>query len=71
MERRCTHPQLLPLIETEIVYLTDGDIMEKIAVVVPVNKVAKPRFDDRKRSIQGSKNTSHGTVHGSQLTFCG
>ena len=36
VERRRTHPLLLPLIEKERVYLPDGDILEKIAVVVPV-----------------------------------
>ena len=46
---------LLPLVETERVSFTDGDILDKIAVVVPVKKVAKPRSNDRKRSIQGSK----------------
>ena len=58
VDRRRTHPLLLPLIETERVSLSDGDILEKIAVVVPVNKLAKPRSDDRNRSIQGSKNKS-------------
>ena len=38
--------------------LSDGDILEKISVVVPVNKLAKPRSDDRNGSIQGSKNKS-------------
>ena len=55
---RRTHPLLLPLIDTEIVSLPDGDILEKIAVVVPVKKVAKPGSNDRKRSIQGSKHNS-------------
>ena len=40
VERRCTHPLLLPIIDTERVYLPDGDILEKIAVVVPVKKVS-------------------------------
>ena len=35
--------------------MPDGDILEKIAVVIHVNKVAKPGSDNRKRSIQGSK----------------
>ena len=58
VERRRTHPLLLPIIETETVYLPDGDILEKIAVVVPVIKVAKPRPVDREISIQGSKRKS-------------
>ena len=41
VERRRTHPLLLTLIDTEIVSLPDGDILEKIVVVVPVNKVSK------------------------------
>ena len=55
VERRRTHPLLLPLIETERVSFPDGNILKKIAVVVPVKKVAKPGSDNRKRSIQGSK----------------
>ena len=55
MERRRTHPLLLPIIEIEIVSLPDGDILEKIFMVVPVKKAAKHGPDDRKRSIQGSK----------------
>ena len=55
MERRRIDPLLLPLIEIERVSFPDGDILEKIAVVIPVNKVAKPGSDVRKRSIQGSK----------------
>ena len=55
---RRTHQLLLPLIETERVSLPDGNILEKIAVVVPVKKVAKPGSDDSKKSIQGSKHKS-------------
>ena len=55
VERRRTHPLLLPLIETETIYFPDGDILDNISVVVPVKKVAKPGSDDRKKSIQGSK----------------
>ena len=58
VERRRTHPLLLPIIETERVSLPDGNILEKIAVLVPVKKVAKPGPVDRKRSIQGSKHKS-------------
>ena len=58
VERMRTHPLLLSLIETEIVSLSDGNILKKIAVVVPVNKVSKPGSDDRNRSIQGSKHKS-------------
>ena len=56
--RRCTHPLLLPIIETNRVYFADRDILEKIAVVVPVKNVAKTGSDDRERSIQGSKHKS-------------
>ena len=48
----------MPLIDTERVYLPDGNILGKIAVVAPVKKVAKPGSDDRKRSTQGSKGKS-------------
>ena len=36
-------------------YLPDGDILEKISVVVPVKRVAKPGPVDKKRTIRGSK----------------
>ena len=55
VQRRRTHPLILPIIETERVSLPDGDILEKIAAVVPVKKVAKNGTVDKKRSIQGSK----------------
>ena len=42
LERRRTHPLLLPKIEIDRVSLPDGDILERIAVVAPVKKVAKP-----------------------------
>ena len=58
LERRRTHPLLLSLMETDKVSLPHGDILEKIAVVVPINKVAKPGSDDAKKSIQGSKHNS-------------
>ena len=41
VDRRRTQPLLLTLIETGRVSLPDGNILEKIVVVVPVNKVAK------------------------------
>ena len=58
MECRRNHPLILPIIETERVSLPDGDILEKIAVLVPVKKVAKPGPVDKKRSIQGGKRKS-------------
>ena len=58
MERRRTHPLLLSIIETERVSLPDGDILEKIAVVVPVKNLAKPGPVDKNRSIQGNKRKS-------------
>ena len=51
---RRTHPLLLPIFETERVSLPHRNILEKIAVVVPLKKVAKPGPNDRKISIQGS-----------------
>ena len=35
--------------------LPDGDILEKIAAVVPVKKVAKPGTVDKKGTVRGSK----------------
>ena len=61
MERRCTHPLLLPKINTERVSLPDGDILEKIAVLVPVKKLAKPGSVDKKRNVRGSKRKSIST----------
>ena len=58
VERRRTHQLLLRLIEIERVSLPDGDILDKIAVMVPVKKVAKPGSNDRKRSIKGSNHKS-------------
>ena len=55
VERRRTHPLLLELIETERVSFPDDNILDKIAVVVPVKKLAEPGSDERKRFIQGSK----------------
>ena len=55
VERGHTHPLLLTKIETERVSLPDGGILEKIAVVVPVKKVAKPRPVDKKGSLWGIK----------------
>ena len=58
VERSSTHPLLLTIIETESVSFPDGDILEKISIVVPVKKVAKPGPVDRKISIQVSKRKS-------------
>ena len=38
--------------------LPDGDILEKISVMVPVKKIAKPGPVDKKRPIRGSKRRS-------------
>ena len=56
--RRRTHPLLLSNIETERVSLPDGDISEKIAVVVPVKKVAKTGTVDKKRTVRVIKRKS-------------
>ena len=55
VECRRTHPLLLPKIETERLSLPDGDILEKIAVVVPVKNLAKPGPIDKKITIWDSK----------------
>ena len=55
VERRFTHPLLLPMIESERVSLPDSDFWEKISVVVPVKNVAKPRLVDKKGTVRGSK----------------
>ena len=58
VERRRTHPLLLTKIETKRVSLPDGNILEKIAVVVPVKKVTKTGSVDKKRTLRGSKRKS-------------
>ena len=55
LERRSTQPLILPKIETEILSLPDVDILEEIAVVVPVKKAAKPGPIDKKRTVRGCK----------------
>ena len=40
-ERRRTHPLLMPKIESERISVTDGEILEKVAVVVPVKTPVK------------------------------
>ena len=58
VERRRTHPLLLTKFETERLSLPNCDILEKIAVVVPVKKLNKPGPVDKKGTIQGSKRKS-------------
>ena len=45
-------------IETERVSEPNGDILEKIAVVVPVKKVAKPGPTDKKGTVRGNNSKS-------------
>ena len=40
-ERRCTHPLLTPKIESERILATDGEVLEKAAIVVPTWALAK------------------------------
>ena len=40
-ERRRTHPLLMPKIESERISVTDGEILEKVAVVIPVKTPVK------------------------------
>ena len=40
-ERRRTHPLLIPKIESERISVTDGEILEKVAVVIPVKTPVK------------------------------
>ena len=58
VECRRTHQLILPKIETERLSLPDGDILEKIAVVVPVKKLAKTRFVDKEGTVRCSKRKS-------------
>ena len=58
VEQRRTHPLLLPKIETERLSLLDGDILEKVAAVVPVKKLAKTGPVYKKGTVRGSKRKS-------------
>ena len=55
VERRRTQSLLLPNIETDRVSLPDGDILEKIARVLPVKKITKPGPVDKKGTVRSSK----------------
>ena len=41
IERRCTHPLLMPKIESERIAVADGEILEKVTIVVPAKVPAK------------------------------
>ena len=41
VERRRTHPLLMPKTESEKISLVDGEVLEKIAIVTPVKPPAK------------------------------
>ena len=48
VERRHTHPMLMPKIESERTLMPDGKILEKVAIVAP----AKPPTKKAKKGIQ-------------------
>ena len=41
VERRRTHPLLMPKVESERISATDGEILENVAIVAPVKSPAK------------------------------
>ena len=41
VERRRTHPLLMPKMESEKISLADGEVLEKVAIVTPVKPPAK------------------------------
>ena len=41
VERRRTHPLLMPKIESERILASDGEILEKVAIIVPTKSPAK------------------------------
>ena len=41
VERRRTHPLLMPKIESERIYLADAEVLEKFAIMAPVKLPAK------------------------------
>ena len=47
VERRRTHPILMPKIESEQISMADGEILEKVAIVAP----AKPPTKKTKKGI--------------------
>ena len=40
-ERRCTHPLLMPKVESERISVADGEVLENAAIVVPFKAHAK------------------------------
>ena len=53
VERRRTHPQLLPEVEAEVVSQGDSDLLEKIQVVAPTKKMPSYKYILEKGIIQG------------------
>ena len=53
MERRCTHPLLLPEVEAAGVSQADCDLLEKVQVVAPTKKVPSYKSILEKVIIQG------------------
>ena len=41
VERRRTHPLLIPKVESEQIFAADGEILEKAAIVAPIRSFAK------------------------------
>ena len=51
-ERRRTHPLLMPKVESERISVTDGEVLEKAAIVAPTWALAKK---SRKGKLKGAK----------------
>ena len=49
-KRRCTHPLLVPKVESERILVADGEVLEKAYIVVPARELAKDPMQDCFRS---------------------
>ena len=58
-ERRCTHPLLMPKVESERILVTDGEVLEKAAIVVPTWVLAKK---PKKGRLKGAKSPKKGRL---------
>ena len=50
VERRRTHPLLMPKMESDKISLADGEVLEKVAIVTPVKP---PAMKSKKKILRG------------------
>ena len=59
-ERRRIHPLLMPKVESERILVTDGEVLEKAAIVVPTWALAKKT---KKGRLKGAKSPKKGRLN--------